>query len=1074
MSIPSPFKFLDAYDKADKDIFFGREKETEMLYEKAFRSKFILVYGASGIGKTSLINCGLANRFSDTDWFELFFRRQGNINQSLSNGLLDALHESMKFSRKKAKRKLPSPDASVQELIQSLYIRYFKPIYLIFDQFEELFILGTPEEKAEIIETFQALGDSEAHCTIIIIMREEYLADLDDFEAEIPLFLANRMRVEAMSRLQTESVVRQTVMSPKIGVEVENPDLTIPSIVDKISDGRSVQLAYLQVYLDRLYRSSIQNGQAVFSPELVNKTGELGDVMGLFLEEQIENIHQQLSLEYSDLSVDRIRELLSKFVTLDGTKLPVNEEDLYEQLRPLEPDFIDAAAQQLVTGRILRFSNGVYEVAHDSLAKRIAENISLEERKLREVKLLVENRYDSFLITGALLSPKELGYIALYEDRIELSQDEKTFLQKSRRQAQKRRQRLIGAVMLFVLIVSLAGVAIWNAIDANRQRVLVSNQADSLRTFSEFLKTSKDSLQVSKNNLEISKDSLLTSKNRIDSFFEVVSLQKVKQEKLAAAYQQVSNALLALPDDPTIAFDYAVKGWNIDQNFSTQKALYDIYGEYPQYKVLATKSTDMVPVGISPDGHFIAFNPVRKRTSVILEDVQGNKLGDFNATDYVRAIKFSPDSRYLVTGTDDGGYFWSLESYENPPLRLDMKKGEDALGISFSASSDSFAIESKEGEVYLWKSGNPTHLSKFQEYKDLAKISSFKKQQDPILNMVKLIGHQQEVNGFVLSPDRASTYTFSRDGTVRKWTLPAVVVNDILFKEGRISYAGILANNQIVAGSNYGVLRFWDSNGKMVDEPSLPYEMTEIKAVSRDRTVIVAIDEENPRDIVLRPKSGKLITLKGHEGNITKVMISPDNEYVVSGSVDKMIRVWKLSTQQSTVLNGHTGTISALDISSDGSVIVSGSLDGTAIVWDFQGRKKARLTGHKDQITCVAVSPDKYHIITGSKDNMLNIWSVTGKLVKKIEGHKSMITASDFSPDGKWIISGDESGEIRLWDKFGGLFMVMDAGSEILNLDFSPDSNQFLATTQDGKIYVWEPVKKSLERYLSIYEKINK
>ena len=70
----SPFKFLDSYNKEDKEIFFGCERETEELYQKVFKSKIMLVYGVSGTGKSSLIICGLANIFQDTDWLPLNIR----------------------------------------------------------------------------------------------------------------------------------------------------------------------------------------------------------------------------------------------------------------------------------------------------------------------------------------------------------------------------------------------------------------------------------------------------------------------------------------------------------------------------------------------------------------------------------------------------------------------------------------------------------------------------------------------------------------------------------------------------------------------------------------------------------------------------------------------------------------------------------------------------------------------------------------------------------------------------------------------------------------------------------------
>ena len=86
----SPFKFLDSFTKEDKDIFFGRDQETEELYQKVFESKLLLVYGVSGTGKSSLIQCGLANKFQESDWLPISIRRGGNINESLTNAIQKA------------------------------------------------------------------------------------------------------------------------------------------------------------------------------------------------------------------------------------------------------------------------------------------------------------------------------------------------------------------------------------------------------------------------------------------------------------------------------------------------------------------------------------------------------------------------------------------------------------------------------------------------------------------------------------------------------------------------------------------------------------------------------------------------------------------------------------------------------------------------------------------------------------------------------------------------------------------------------------------------------------------------
>ena len=85
-----PFKFLDAYSKEDTDIFFGRDEEIEILYEMVFQTSILLIYGASGTGKTSLIQCGLACKFQSHDWLALTIRRGNNINAALEKALAEA------------------------------------------------------------------------------------------------------------------------------------------------------------------------------------------------------------------------------------------------------------------------------------------------------------------------------------------------------------------------------------------------------------------------------------------------------------------------------------------------------------------------------------------------------------------------------------------------------------------------------------------------------------------------------------------------------------------------------------------------------------------------------------------------------------------------------------------------------------------------------------------------------------------------------------------------------------------------------------------------------------------------
>jgi hypothetical protein len=307
----SPFKFLDSFTIEDKDSFFGRDSEIDALYEMAFETSLILVYGPSGAGKTSLIQCGLASKFEDTDWFALPVRRKTNINESIwqeiSRHVLTPIPEG----------------ASATQAVQSLYLDYFKPIYLIFDQFEELYILGSQEERNAFIEEIRQLLAADFPRTIVLVMREEYIARLYDFEKAIPQLFDHRIRVEPMNVANVERVIRGS--AEKFAIKLQPEQETIASIIDNISHGKSgVQLSYLQVYLDRLYREAANGEETVtFQPDLIAKVGDIGSVLGEFLEEQTQKVQRELLNRFETVSQDVVRKILGAFVTLEGTKKPI-------------------------------------------------------------------------------------------------------------------------------------------------------------------------------------------------------------------------------------------------------------------------------------------------------------------------------------------------------------------------------------------------------------------------------------------------------------------------------------------------------------------------------------------------------------------------------------------------------------------------------------------------------------------------------------------------------------------------------------------------------------------------------
>ena len=350
----SPFKFLDPYGKDDADFFFGREKETAQLFNAVHASNLTLLYGASGTGKTSLINCGLANKFYDTDWMPLFIRRDMNINRSLNLKLNNALAATEEQPEK----------WSIEKKVDILFLDYFKPIYLIFDQFEELFIFGTKPEQELFYQTLKTLLDTEGlHVKVIISIREEWIAYLNEFEKVIPYLFDNRLRVEKMSSDNLYRVVEGTLHHANIKVEPEEE--TIELILNNIHDKKEgIELTNLQVYLDRVYRKamSMSNSNSeqpvVFTPSVVNAVGAMSNVISDFLDEELSNIETRLSEERHIKQPKGLpMEILFALVSNDGTKKPSMIDEIVENLpenRQMKAEDIAFCLEEFKRIRILR------------------------------------------------------------------------------------------------------------------------------------------------------------------------------------------------------------------------------------------------------------------------------------------------------------------------------------------------------------------------------------------------------------------------------------------------------------------------------------------------------------------------------------------------------------------------------------------------------------------------------------------------------------------------------------------------------------------------------------------------
>jgi serine/threonine protein kinase len=147
---------------------------------------------------------------------------------------------------------------------------------------------------------------------------------------------------------------------------------------------------------------------------------------------------------------------------------------------------------------------------------------------------------------------------------------------------------------------------------------------------------------------------------------------------------------------------------------------------------------------------------------------------------------------------------------------------------------------------------------------------------------------------------------------------------------------------------------------------------------------------------------------------------SPDGQILASGSGDKTIKLWQMSTgRKISTLKGHSDGVASVAFSPDGQILASCSSDETIKIWQVStGREIRTFKGHSKWVFSVAFSPDEQIIASCSSDATIKIWQVsTGREIRTLKGHSDVVMSVAFSPDEQIIASGSSDNTIKIWQR---------------------------------------------------------
>lgn len=216
-----------------------------------------------------------------------------------------------------------------------------------------------------------------------------------------------------------------------------------------------------------------------------------------------------------------------------------------------------------------------------------------------------------------------------------------------------------------------------------------------------------------------------------------------------------------------------------------------------------------------------------------------------------------------------------------------------------------------------------------------------------------------------------------------------------------------------------------------------------------------------------------LVICKGHRDRVNAVRFTPDGSMVVSGSLDKTVRIWKTDTGQLLkTLSGHTKAVTGIDVSPSGLLIASGSADKLVKVWEIKtGEQLYELDGHLGRVNCVTYHPDGLHVLTGCCDLLMRVWDVESELPRSKIPDRSCVEFICLTKDATTAVTGLYNGEISIFDLASGQRKRLIAprvreNNRVTGLALTGDGKRIIASYSAGDSGVFDSTTgKQLQRF---------